>query len=293
MNYNPNHRRFISSIIARFLPKTPHRQLSTEAKKLSKNLKEDGAVVLENFVSKTQVEAMRSYIATKLCSDPHHPEKGKFSSSDLATKASLHAYYAPEDAVGIPYLWELANDPKILSAIEDRFGAKPTISMLGVWWKFYGFDTEANARELYETYSYSSGEFHRDVDDWSQIKLFIYLTDVDESAGPHDFIRSSHKWFLPPKLRAIYLNDPDFPIADNLVTLTGEAGMAWLEDSYVLHRGAMPTKKNRSIVAVTYTFFPQPPTIFPQTFVPKAPLLPCPDRDRFDPYINRVFLKYE
>ncbi len=282
MDYNPNHRRFISSIIAKFLPKTPDRQLSAEAKKLSETLKEDGCVVLKDFVNKTQVEAMRSYIATKLCVDPHHPEEGKFGSPDLAPKVSLHAYYAPEDAVNIPHLWELANNPKILSIIEDKFEAKPTISLFYAWWVFYGFDVEANAN-LYHVKN--PGEFHRDIDDWSQIRLYICLTDVDDDAGPHAFIKSSHKWVLPPKSRTMDIDDPGFPMRDNLVKLTGAAGMAWLGDTYVLHRGIIPIKKHRLMLTVTYTLFPQP-------FAPKYPLLPCPDRNRFDPYINRVYMEY-
>lgn len=283
MDYNPNHRIFISSLIAKFLPKTPDRQLSAEVQKLSETLKEDGLVVLENFASKTQVEDMRSYLDTKLCSDPQRPELGKFSSPDFAPKASFHGHYAPEDAVGIPHLWELANDPKILSVIEDRFGAKPIISALMVWWKFPGFDPEANS----DLRSFAKPEeFHRDVDDWAEIKLFIYLTDVDEGAGPHGFIKSSHKWLLPPRSRVSDLNNSDFPMKDNLVKLTGKAGMAWLGNSYVLHRGMITTTKPRLMVSVIYTFFPGP-------FGPKAPLLPCPDRNRFDPYINRVYLKYD
>jgi Phytanoyl-CoA dioxygenase (PhyH) len=283
IDYNPNHRRFVSSIIAKFLPKTPNRQLSSEAGRLSEILKEEGYVVLENFVNKTQVEEMRAYLDTKLCFDPERSEMGKFSSPDLAPKSSVHAYYAPEDAVGIPHLWELANDPKILSMIEDRFQAKPTISLLYVWWLLCGFDAEANTDNCYVK---NPGEFHRDIDDWSQIRLYICLTDVDDNVGPHVFIRSSHKWILPAKTRVLDIDHPNFPMRDNLVKLTGEAGMAWLGNTYVLHRGTIPTRKHRLMLTVTYTFFPEP-------HAPIVPLLPCPDRNQFDPYINRVYLKYD
>jgi Phytanoyl-CoA dioxygenase (PhyH) len=283
IDYNPNHRKVVSSIIAKLLPKTPNLQLSSEARKLSGILKEDGYVVLENFVNQHQVEMMRSYLDAKFCFDPDRPEMGKFSSPNLAPKPSVHAYYAPEDAVGIPHLWELANDPKILSIIEDRFDAKPTISLLYVWWLLCGFDAEANVDQYYVK---NPGEFHRDIDDWSQIRLYICLSDVDENVGPHAFIRSSHRWVLPPKTRVLDLDNPDFPMRGNLVKLTGEAGMAWLGDTYVLHRGTIPTREHRLMLTVTYTFFPEP-------HAPKVPLLPCPDRNRFDPYINRVYLKYD
>jgi hypothetical protein len=283
IDYNPNRRSFISSIIAKLLPKTLDRQFSQEAQKLSQTLNEDGVVVLKDFVSKTQVEEMRAYIGTKLCSDPQRPEMGKFSSPDFAPKATFHAYYADEDVVAMPHLWELANDPTILNIIEDKFGAKPTISFITTWWNFPDFDPEANANLR----SFARPEeFHRDVDDWSEIKLFIYLTDVDEGTAPHGFIKSSHKWFLPPRSRALDLNISNFPMKDNLVKLTGEAGMAWLENSYVLHRGAIATKKPRLIISVVYTLFPVP-------HGPKGPILTCSDRNRLDPYINRVYLKYD
>ena len=147
--------------------------------------------------------------------------------------------------------------------------------MIHIWWLLSGFDTHANSDERYFTHP---EEFHRDVDDWSEIKLFIYLTDVDEDSGPHAYIKKSHTWLLPPKMRDIDINNPDLPIKDNLIKLTGEAGFAWLENSYVLHRSLVPQNKHRLIVAVTYTLFPLP-------FGPKIPLRSCADPNQFDTYI--------
>jgi len=282
MDYHPNHRRFISSVIAYFLPKNQEKLTTFEIQKSIRDLKEDGLIVLDNFVQENQVEDIRAYLSTKSCVDPYRPEKGSFSSPELAHKSCLHAYYAPEDVVSTPHLLELANDPRILSIIEARFGAKPTISMLQIWWLLYGFDMEANAHDIY---AQKPGEFHRDVDDWSEIKLFIYLTDVDEGSGPHAFIKTSHTWLLPPKQRAIDINNSDFPCADNLIKLTGKAGFAWLGNSYGLHRGIIPTNKHRLILVVTYTLFPLP-------YAPKTPLWSHPEPTRFDPYINKVYLKF-
>jgi Phytanoyl-CoA dioxygenase (PhyH) len=283
MDFNPNHRIFISSIVAKILPKTPNYELGTKVKELSEILREDGYLVLQNFLRKSQVEEMRQYLATKLCVDPQHPEEGAFSVPDFVPKASVHAYYADEDSVDIPYIWELANSPDILSIIEDGFGAKPTISLLAAWWVFYGFSKELNAKEIHVN---SPGEFHRDIDDWSQIRLYICLSDVDEDTGPHAYIKSSHKWLLPRGKRAIDIDNTSFPMKDNLVKLTGKAGMAWLGNTYVLHRGIIPKAKHRLMITVTYTFLPIP-------YAPKSPILSCPDRSRFDPYINRVYMKYD
>ncbi|MBR8836478.1 MAG: hypothetical protein DSM106950_21285 [Stigonema ocellatum SAG 48.90 = DSM 106950] len=283
MDYHPNHRRFISSVISYFLPKSPQLPTTVESKKLIQTLKEDGLVVLDNLVTQTQIEEIRAYLATKFCIDPYRPEKGKFSSPEFAHKSCAHAYYTVEDLVDVPHLLSLANDATILRVIESIFGAKPTISLIQIWWLLYGFDVEENSHD--REYVPNPRVFHRDVDDWSEIKLFIYLTDVDEGSGPHAFIKKSHTWLLPHRQKTLDINNADFPFADNLIKLTGEAGLAWLENSYGLHRAIIPTNKHRLILAVTYTLFPLPRA-------PKIPVWPSPEQNQFDPYINRVYLKY-
>lgn len=280
MDYNPKHRIFISYLLSLFLPKTPNNQITSEIQKLIQTLKEDGLVVLENFVDKTKIAEMRTYLATKLCFDPQRPELGGFSSPEMAHKSSVHAYYTPDDIVSVPHLLELANCPKLLTIIEDIFGAKPTIANLQIWWLLYGFDQAENSHEIYVN---KPGEFHRDVDDWSEIKLFIYLTNVDEESGPHAFIKNSHTWLLPPRQRSIDINHPNYPLTDNLIKVTGEAGLAWLSNSYGLHRGMIPTHKHRLILSVTYSLFPLP-------YSPKNPCKSSPDDNKFDACINRVFL---
>ncbi|MEH2348531.1 MAG: phytanoyl-CoA dioxygenase family protein [Nostoc sp.] len=279
---NPNLRRLIAYLFSYFLPKTRNRKIDIETRKNIQSLQEDGLVVLDNFVTKTQIKEMRSYLSTKLCIDRHRPGNGKFSAPGFADKSSIHAYYTPEDIVDTPHLLELANETRVLSIIENIFGAKPTISLMQIWWLLSGFDVQANLNERYFTHP---GEFHRDLDDWSEIKLFIYLTDVDESSGPHAFIKKSHTWLLPPRTRDVDIDDnPNFPIEDNLIKLTGEAGLAWLENSYVLHRSIIPKNKHRLILAVTYTLFPLP-------LGPKKPLRSYPKPNQFNTYTNRIYLK--
>ncbi|MEA5602312.1 phytanoyl-CoA dioxygenase family protein [Nostoc sp. UHCC 0252] len=277
---NPNSRRLIAHLFSCFLPKSQNLKIELETKKNIKTLQEYGLVVLENFVTKAQVEEMKSYLSPKLCFDRQRPENGKFSAPKSAHKFCIHAYYAPEDIIDTPHLLDLANETRVLSIIEDRFGAKPTISLIQIWWLLAGFDVEAN---LNERYFANPEEFHRDVDDWSEIKLFIYLTDVDEDSGCHAFIKKSHTWLLPPRTRDLDMNNHDFPIVNNLTKITGEAGLAWLENSYVLHRSLVPKNKDRLLVAVTYTLSALP-------FGPKIPLRPHPENSQFDTYINRIYL---
>ncbi|BAZ47927.1 hypothetical protein NIES4103_05320 [Nostoc sp. NIES-4103] len=278
---NPKYRKLIGSLFSYLLPKTPSNKINFQIQKDVQILEENGLLVLDNFVTSTQIEEMKSYLSTKLCIDRQRPGKETFLAPRFAPKSCIHAYYKLEDTVSIPHVLELANNTMILTIIEEIFGAKPTIAMIHIWWLLSGFDAQANSNERYFTHP---GEFHRDVDDWSEIKLFIYLTDVDEHSGPHAYIKKSHTWLLPPKTRDLDINNPDFPMKDNFIKLTGEAGLAWLENSYVLHRSLVPKNKHRLIVAVTYTLFPLP-------FGPKVPLRSYSDPNQFDPYVNRIYLK--
>ncbi|OYD99150.1 hypothetical protein CDG77_02480 [Nostoc sp. 'Peltigera membranacea cyanobiont' 213] len=277
---NPKYRRLIADLFSYFLPKSQNLKIDIETKKNIKTFQEYGLVVLDNFVTKTQVEEMKSYLSPKLCFDRHRPENGRFNVPRFAHKSCIHAYYTPEDIIDTPHLLDLANETRVLSIIEDRFGAKPTISLMQIWWLLSGFDIEANLNDRYLTHP---EEFHRDVDDWSEIKLFIYLTDVDEDSGCHAFMKKSHTWLLPPRTRDLDMRSPDFPIVNNLTKITGEAGLAWLENSYVLHRSFVPKNKDRLILAITYTLSALP-------LGPRVPLRSYPENSQFDTYINRIYL---
>lgn len=279
MDYHPGHRQFISSMIAKSLPKTLENEVNRENIKLAQVIEKEGFIILDNFLSKSQLDEMKAYFNTKLCFDPYRPEKAGFTNPNQAHKSCIHAYYREQDILCAPHLLELANDPKILGVIEKIYGAKPTISLIHMWWLLHSFDVKANSHDIYVN---NPKEFHRDVDDWSEIKLFIYLTDVDEGSGPHTFIKTSQTWLLPPKVRAIDFDNPAFSCAENLVTLTGLAGFAWLENTYGLHRATIPIDQHRLMLSVTYTLSPLP-------HAPKKPL--CSGKTQFDSYVNRVYLQ--
>lgn len=280
--YHPILREWLATLISYFLPRKTSQSLPKDSRvfHLVQTLKDDGLVILDNFVTPQQVTDIKAFLSTKLCADPQRPGKAKFSSPEFAHKCCVHAYYEPDDIVKAPHLLELANSPTILSIVEQVFGAKPTISLLQVWWLMAGFDMKENSEEIYAKRPL---EFHRDIDDWSEIKFFIYLTDVDEEAGPHAFIKESHTWLLPFRKRALDFDSPNFPMPENLIKLTGKAGLAWLENSYGLHRAIIPTQNHRLIVAVTYTLFPLP-------FSPKSPIYKHQGNRHLDSYINRIYV---
>jgi len=175
-----------------------------------------------------------------------------------------------------PGVVEIANDPNVLKIVECYLGCIPTIYSIGIWHSF-----------PCENYNITQ-TFHRDYDDFRFCSLFVYLTDVDEQSGPHQYVKQSHtldgvrdilaRW---ASRRASNAGGADLPatvpefyfqmrftekynvggafhrsfaglFGDQVVDVMGPAGTSFLADIYGLHRGLHPRGKPRTILNVRY-----------------------------------------
>lgn len=98
------------------------------------------------------------------------------------TEAFHYGSYTLPDVVSAPYLLELANRPDILAGEQDYLGCLHTRYSLHAWWSFPGHGKASISKE-----------FHRDLDDFQFCTMIVYLTDVEPSTSPHQFIRRSHR----------------------------------------------------------------------------------------------------
>lgn len=113
------------------------------------------------------------------------------------------------------------------------------------------------------TAAYSSQRWHADPDDRKLVKVFLYLNDVGETAGPFTYIRYSHgrgKWrsMFPyaPKRKSRH-PDPAFidghiPPEDRVVAI-GQAGTIIFCDTSGVHRGGYATGQPRIMYTSVYT----------------------------------------
>jgi hypothetical protein len=85
--------------------------------------------------------------------------------------------------------------------------------------------------------------FHYDLDDYRFLKLFIYLTDVDENSGPHQIIKQSHRFngFYRFFNRRLPDNIPG-KYQKNVQTILAEKGEGFFEDTMCYHKGTRPIK---------------------------------------------------
>ena len=107
----------------------------------------------------------------------------------------------------------------------------------------------------------ASQRWHRDPEDEHLIKALIYFSDVDEEAGPFQYIRSSpsggrhgHLWpwdegsnWYPPGEEV----EAAVPSEDKL-SLTGPVGTLILCDTGGIHRGGFARTKPRILTTATY-----------------------------------------
>jgi len=107
----------------------------------------------------------------------------------------------------------------------------------------------------------ASQRWHRDPDDDHIVKMFIYFSDVDEEAGPFEYVRDSAAGGRYGDLFA-WKKDGDFyPSGDELeaavdpddrLTMTGPAGTVILCDTAGFHRGGFARSKPRILMVSTF-----------------------------------------
>jgi hypothetical protein len=266
-------RRMAAAAMASMAPATTRDKESP----IALGLLSSGWAPLEKFLTEERAREIREYFEPKLCSDQLKPWEPPSFPWRRAPEACRKATYGVDTLLDAPGLVSLANDPRILQAVAAVLRCKPTITRMEAWWSLPKPVSGDPAQSPYK-----DDLFHRDVDDFAFIKLFVYLTNVDKGAGPHVFVKGSH--FHPELTRRGAIADHEVKEVfgqENISVITGKAGTAFLEDTFGIHKGLPPTQTERLIFSVTYSLTSLNPT------APSRPLRPLPPG--LDPYVNRVY----
>lgn len=144
---------------------------------------------------------------------------------------------------------EIAFNKDITDLVSDYLGTKKFIVDGQIWFTFNDRKSKLSA----DNHNFG---WHYDIDDLHWVKVFIYLNNVDELSGPHEFIEGSHllSGFRKIVMRRVE-NDKKFKKLglneSKIITFTGQAGTTFIEDTFGYHRGIDPVK-NRAILQFTY-----------------------------------------
>ena len=142
-------------------------------------------------------------------------------------------------------------DEVIIDVARQYFQSEPIFDMPAMWWSTpFGNGPSSEAAQLY----------HFDLDRVKWLKIFIYLTDVDDYNGPHYYIEKTHKINSKPKELLSrgyvrikdeemknYFNENDFKV------IKGPKGSAFAADTLCWHKGKNLTKGCRLVLELNYT----------------------------------------
>ncbi|HEV7371455.1 hypothetical protein [Arenibaculum sp.] len=151
-----------------------------------------------------------------------------------------------------PAIGALSRDPGLQRIAAGYLGRPPVPVATRLWWSFPS--TPASEADLHQA---SQERLHFDLDDWGQLKFFFYLTDVDEGAGPHVYLRGSHA-----VRRLAHQFSPFVGLStetvlrsygrENLTVLTGPAGTGIVEDPFGFHTGTLARERRRLILELSF-----------------------------------------
>lgn len=191
---------------------------------------------------------------------------------NLDTQGIRHASYPLETIVACPHLLDTINSPALLDVVESYLGCRPTVTSLGLRWSFPADEGGTDVQF-----------FHRDVECWRMLKFFIYLTDVDETAGPHEYVLRSQRGAGRLRLQPY----DDIEVAQqhgaNVKRVLGRRGTNFIEDTWGIHKGVRPTGKPRLLFDVMYSASP----VGIYQYDPVA----SKDASRYDAHVNRLMLR--
>lgn len=234
----------------------------------SKKLNEKGYVQFKTKISNFRVGAIVDKSKNFKCHDPYN-KIGGFDLNTIPEETHLVNYF-PSDLIAIKEIAEIASDPNILNVVSDFLGCKPTLSSVNMWKSLEG---KENAK--------AAQNFHRDMDDFKFVKLFIYLTNVDMESGPHVYIESSS---IDKSFRKIgRFNDQEIEAhygANKVKYFTEPMGSVFFVDTFGIHKGLLPKGKNRLLLQLEYSINP----IIAYDYKKVTPPI-----SEFDPYVFRLF----
>lgn len=216
----------VIDLVNNYIDKIPY----THEVSLEEQLKTNGCVVLDNFMSEDEVDdimASLKYVPGynyHIAANSYNQEARVFSEDLLWNILS----YKPDVLLGSKTILEKFSEEKTLSLIQSYLGCFPTLySFNCIWSKFTGEE-------------FKTQKIHRDYDDFKFLSLFVILTDIDDNNGPHVF--------YPKTQDGSEIDEEPFVIK-------GKKGTAFLADTYALHNGMPLLQGQRCLLWVRYGLY--------------------------------------
>ncbi|PSK94454.1 phytanoyl-CoA dioxygenase family protein [Taibaiella chishuiensis] len=242
--------------------------------KHAEDLKENGYTKFGIVLNEQEINGLKQYLKDLPVYNTYKPQD-RFTMDSVPEDCHV-ASFDEQNLVKNELILDLVNDESLLEIARRTLGATPTVSEVGGWWSFAG-KKKAKDAQL----------FHRDVDDFKFLKLFIYLTDVTKDTGPHIYVAKSHNKNLATKLKRYTDEEVDTLLGkENVLSFEEPKGSVFLVNTYGMHKGLLPVTDNRLLIQIEYSTLP--------LYVRKyAPVKLNRDVSKLDPYVNRLIVDFK
>lgn len=157
----------------------------------------------------------------------------------------------------------IAHNEKLVEIARRYLGAEPILWLTQLKWSF-GPDAAEERRGLRvrddEPIQYDSDAFHYDTLDFKSLTIFIYLTDVDPTCGPHVVVENTHRTKSVSELCSIILSDEaaERKFGGRIRMILGKKGTMLFEETSCFHK-ASRCRTERLMLSIDYVLQRSPP----------------------------------
>jgi hypothetical protein len=153
--------------------------------------------------------------------------------------------YCEEELISENCVLEIISNPYFINIAKNYLKAEPVLAAVNMWWStnYSNIDLDENAQK-----------YHFDLERLKWLKIFFYLTDVNDENGPHKYVESTHKIFSKPYkfLKKGYQRIDDEEIERHygekkIKSINGKMGTVIIGDTSCFHKGTLPSGKPRLI----------------------------------------------
>jgi len=219
-----------------------------DTEKAIKFLKEDG--IFHNIsLNKGVAESINSFFLKNSYFNFNRDKNKKIKFSEKERFEGLYILSLMNPHLENKICNDIAYNKDLIKVIQEYFGGiKPILEWSQIYWSFPLINKDGS----YSEPPNNEYGFHYDIDGFKFLKVFFYLSNVDENCGPHTFVKKSGEknYFKLINRRAddeIIKNK----YSNNIIKLTGEIGQGFIEDTSFYHKGEYP-KKERGVLALLY-----------------------------------------
>lgn len=222
---------------------------------ISSRLRENGYYIFENRLPKEICDSLLQYATSHVCvmrpmdgdvlGKPFHTQYHR------ETPQAVRYDFDTQDLLNNRDVQNIFADMSFAVVAQDYLGARPVIDVTSMWWHTNFSDKpDMDAAQYY----------HFDMDRPKWLKFFIYLTDVEQTNGPHTFVAGSHKSGGIPLslLKKGYARLTDEEVMhnfdeDKIVEFTAPRGTIIAEDSRGLHKGRHVENGDRLMLQIQFS----------------------------------------